>query len=70
MDVRNKDLMLLSRLFLAQILLTLKMEAMCSSETSVDTKRTTWRYIPEDGTLHNQRCDNLKSYNIYFLSKT
>jgi hypothetical protein len=29
---------------------TLKMEAICSSETSVDT-RTTRRYIPEDGTL-------------------
>jgi hypothetical protein len=31
--------------------LTLKMEAMFSSETSVDTQRTTRRYIPEDGTL-------------------
>jgi hypothetical protein len=27
------------------------MEAICSSETSVDTQRTTLRYIPEDGTL-------------------
>jgi hypothetical protein len=27
------------------------MEAKCSSETSVDTQRTTRRYIPEDGTL-------------------
>jgi hypothetical protein len=27
------------------------MEAICSSETSVDTQRTTRRYIPEDGTL-------------------
>jgi hypothetical protein len=39
------------------------MEAICSSETSVDTQRTTWRYIAEDSTLHNHRCDNLKSYN-------
>jgi hypothetical protein len=30
---------------------TLKMEAICSSETSVDTQRTTRRYISEDGTL-------------------
>jgi hypothetical protein len=30
---------------------TLKIEAICFSETSVDTKRTTRRYIPEDGTL-------------------
>jgi hypothetical protein len=28
-----------------------KMEAICSPETSVDTQRTTRRYIPEDGTL-------------------
>jgi hypothetical protein len=32
---------------------TLKMEAICSSETSVDTQRTTRRHIPEDDTLHN-----------------
>jgi hypothetical protein len=30
---------------------TLKMEAICSSETLVDFQRTTWRYIPEDSTL-------------------
>jgi hypothetical protein len=51
------------------------MEAICSSETSVDTPRTTRRYIPEDGALHNHRCENLKSYiivlrlilNVYYL---
>jgi hypothetical protein len=26
----------------------LKMEAICSSETSADFQWTTWRYIPED----------------------
>jgi hypothetical protein len=31
---------------------TLKMEAICSSETSVETQRTTRRHIPEDDTLH------------------
>jgi hypothetical protein len=40
------------------------MEAICSSETPVYTQRTTPRYIPEDGTLHNHRCENLKSYKI------
>jgi hypothetical protein len=30
---------------------TLKMEAICSSETSVYFQRTTRRYMPEDGTL-------------------
>jgi hypothetical protein len=39
------------------------LEAICSSETSVDTQRTTRRYIPEVDTLHNDRCENLKSYN-------
>jgi hypothetical protein len=41
---------------------TLKMETICSSETSVDFQRVTRRYIPEDKTLHNHRCENLKSY--------
>jgi hypothetical protein len=38
------------------------MKATCSSETSVGTQRTAQRYITEDGTLHNHRCENLKSY--------
>jgi hypothetical protein len=41
------------------------MEAICSSETSVATQETTRRHIPEDDTLHNHRCENLKSYNMY-----
>jgi hypothetical protein len=55
----------LARWFLAKLVfLTLKMKAVCSSETSVDTQRTTRRYIPEDDTLHNHHCENLKSYII------
>jgi hypothetical protein len=42
--------------------LTLKMEAMCSSEMSVDLQWTTRHYIPEDRTLHNHCCENLKPY--------
>jgi hypothetical protein len=42
---------------------TLKMEAKCSSETSVDFQRNILRYIPDDRTLHNHRCENLK-YNL------
>jgi hypothetical protein len=38
---------LLLRWFPAEIIFsTLKMETICSSETSVDTRRTTRRYIP------------------------
>jgi hypothetical protein len=40
---------------------TMKMEAMCSSET-VDFQRIAWRHIPEDSTLHNHCCENLKFY--------
>jgi hypothetical protein len=45
---------------------TLKMEAICSSETSGATQRTTRRHIPEDYTLHNHRSENLKSYKTSF----
>jgi hypothetical protein len=38
------------------------MEAICFSETSVAFQQTTLRHIPEDDTLHNHRCENLKSY--------
>jgi hypothetical protein len=35
---------------------TQKIEAICSSETSVDFHRTTLRYISEDVTLHIRNC--------------
>jgi hypothetical protein len=44
-------------LVLAEIISsTLKMEAICSSETSVATQQTTRRHISEDDTLHNHHC--------------
>jgi hypothetical protein len=44
--------------------LALKMEAICSSETSVDTQRTTQLYIPEDVTL---QCSSLTRLMVYIL---
>jgi hypothetical protein len=45
---------LLARWFLAELIFsTLKMEVICSSETSVGTQRTTRRYTPEYGTIQN-----------------
>jgi hypothetical protein len=32
--------------------LTMKMEGVCSNETSVNFYQATWRHIPEDSTLH------------------
>jgi hypothetical protein len=40
---------------------TLKIETTCISETLVDFQRTTRHCILQDGTLHNYRCENLKS---------
>jgi hypothetical protein len=42
---------LLARWFAKSIPSTLKMEAICSSETSVETQRTTRHHILEDDTL-------------------
>jgi hypothetical protein len=45
------------------ILVTLMMEALCSSKTLV-LMTATWRNIPEDGILHSHHCENLNSYTI------
>jgi hypothetical protein len=41
---------------------TVHQEAVCSSEMSVAFQWTTRRYIPENSTVRNHRCVNLKSY--------
>jgi hypothetical protein len=35
--------------------------------TSGTTQRTTRRHIPEEDTLQNHRCENLKSYILYMF---
>jgi hypothetical protein len=46
---------------ISPILVTMMMEALSSSETSI-LIRTTRRNIPEDCILHSHRRENLKSY--------
>jgi hypothetical protein len=46
---------------------TPKMEVVWSSETSADFQQTTWRYISEDGTFYEHRCENLKPYIQAYL---
>jgi hypothetical protein len=43
-------------------LIALQMEAVSTSETSVNFYQTTRRNIPEDSHLHTRRCENLKSH--------
>jgi hypothetical protein len=40
---------------------TMKMEALYSSQRLANFQWATWRYIPEDISLRNHRCENLKS---------
>jgi hypothetical protein len=48
--------------FFLGLFLTLKIEAICFSEMSVDVQQTARYYIPEDSTLHNHCYENLKSH--------
>jgi hypothetical protein len=50
-----------ARKFLARLNFTLKMEAIISAETSVHI-RTTRHNMPEDGSIDNYHCEDLKSY--------
>jgi hypothetical protein len=49
-----------------QAMMALMMKAASTSETSANFYQATLRYNPEDSHLHNQRCENLKSYFVYY----
>jgi hypothetical protein len=46
----------------------LNMEAIVSSETSVDFQQSTRRYISEESTLHYHCCEDLKSEIVNFIT--
>jgi hypothetical protein len=43
---------------------TLKMKAICFSEIYDEFRRETRGYIREDRTIHNDRCENLRSNKL------
>jgi hypothetical protein len=45
----------------------LMVEAVCTSEASVNIYLTTWQYIPEDFKLHTCCHENLKSHLFYMI---
>jgi hypothetical protein len=53
----------------SSLIVTLKMKALSSSETSVLT-RATRRNISEDAILYSHSSENIKSYKNYNLKKT
>jgi hypothetical protein len=57
---------LLHASFLLPYSTSLNMEVKYYSETSVDFQLTTG--VMEDGTLHNHRCENLKSKEYFFVT--
>jgi hypothetical protein len=64
---------LLARWFAEPISLTLKMEAICSSETSVETQQTARRHIPGDDTLHVYNLSKIIHHSctsfVYYLEQ-
>jgi hypothetical protein len=46
---------------------SMQQEEQCSSEMSVASQRTIWRYIPKDTALHKHRCETLKPHSSAYL---
>jgi hypothetical protein len=61
---------MLHDILLLGLLLTLKMEATCSSETSTDFQRTTQRYVPEDRTLNKKTSSQFSKSSKIVCSKS
>jgi hypothetical protein len=64
--IRVTCFMLISCLAYWSILQT---KATYSTERSVCFQWITWRHVPTNKTLHNHRCENLKSYNCRWIRK-
>jgi hypothetical protein len=60
-SLHEADNKLYAGLLLGLLLFNLKLEAICSSETSIDFQRTIRLYIPGDRAFHNHSRENPKS---------
>jgi hypothetical protein len=65
-SVVNLVLSDVSEVHTASIIIARMMEAVRTSETSVNTNLTTRRYIPEDSKLHTRLRENLKSHKAFY----
>jgi hypothetical protein len=59
--IKSKDILL------KMAIIALMMEAVSTSETSVNIYQTAGRNIPEDSHLHTRRRENLKSHQVVLL---
>jgi hypothetical protein len=51
-------------------IISLMIETVSTSETSVHSNQTTRRYISQDSELHTRRHENMKSHKLMFVMVT
>jgi hypothetical protein len=49
--------------------LTLKMDSVHSSKSSVNSNQTTWSHTPEENTLYHHECQDFNSNTAYHVTE-